>query len=275
MQMQVKTYKPKTPAQRHKTGIVFGQLTKTKPEKRLTLPHRQKAGRSAGQVAIRGRGGGAKRLYRKIDFARDKKDIEAQVSAIEYDPNRSARLALLTYHDGEKRYILQPVGLSVGDEVIASKDAEIKIGNALPLFKIPVGMPIHNIELVPGKGGQIIRSAGGQAFIIAKEDSYAHIKLPSGEIRKIHIDCFATIGQVANVDWKNIKLGKAGRKRLLGKRPKVRGVAMSPESHPHGGGEGRSGIGMPSPKSPWGKPTMGKKTRRKKYSDKFILQRRK
>jgi len=274
MQIQIKSYKPITPGQRHKTGLVFG-LTKTKPEKGLTLPRPQKAGRSAGRIAVRGRGGGAKKLYRKIDFKRDKKDIEAQVSAIEYDPNRSANIALLTYSDGEKRYILAPKELSVGDKVIASKDAEIKVGNTLPLTKIPIGMPIHNIELMPGKGGQIIRSAGGQAFVMAKENSYAHIKLPSGEIRKIHIGCFATIGQISNVDWKNIKLGKAGRKRLLGRRPKVRGVAMSPRDHPHGGGEGRSGIGMPSPKSPWGKKTLGKRTRRKKYSDKFIIQRRK
>ncbi|OGD85728.1 50S ribosomal protein L2 [Candidatus Curtissbacteria bacterium RBG_16_39_7] len=275
MQTQIKFYKPTTPGQRHKTGLVFGELTKTKPEKRLTSPLTQKGVRSGGQVTVRGRGGGVKRLYRVIDFKRDKKDIEAKVSAIEYDPNRSANLALLTYRDGEKRYILQPVGLSVGDKVIASKDAEIKAGDALPISKIPVGVPIHNIELTPSKGGQIIRSAGGQAFVMSKENSYAHVKLPSGEIRRIHISCWATIGQVSNVEWKNIKLGKAGRSRLLGRRPKVRGVAMSPRDHPHGGGEGRSGIGMPSPKSPWGKKTLGKKTRRKKYSDKFIVARRK
>jgi len=275
MQAQLKTYKPKTPALRHKTSLIFDELVKTKPVKKLISPNVKTGGRSAGQVTVRGRGGGAKRLYRKIDFKRDKKDIEACVSAIEYDPNRSANIALLTYRDGEKRYILQPVGLSVGDKVIASNDAEIKVGNALPLSRIPIGMPIHNIELFPGRGGQIVRSAGAQAQIVAKEDSYAHIKLPSGEVRKIHMDCFATIGQISNVDWKNIKSGKAGRTRLLGRRPKVRGVAMSPESHPHGGGEGRSGIGMPSPKSPWGKKTLGKKTRRKKYSDKFIISPRK
>jgi len=274
MKTQIKNYKPTTPAQRHKTSLVSG-LTKTVPEKSLTSPRKQKSGRSAGRVAIRGRGGGAKRLYRKIDFKRDKKDIEAQVSALEYDPNRSANIALLTYADGEKRYILAPKELSVGEKVIASKDAEIKSGNALPLAKIPIGVPIHNIELTPGKGGQLVRSAGSQALIMAKEDSYAHVKMASGEVRKILLDCWATIGQVSREDWKRIKRGKAGSKRYLGKKPKVRGVAMDPRSHPHGGGEGKSGIGMPSPKSPWGKKTLGKKTRRKKYSDKFILQRRK
>lgn len=274
--MPLKTYKPITPSLRHKTGLSFVELTKVEPEKSLTLPKKQKAGRSGGKVSVRGRGGGAKRLYRIIDFKRDKKNIEAYVSAIEYDPNRSANLALLTYLDGEKRYILAPEGLRVGEKVMAAESAEIKLGNALPLLKIPVGTPIHNIELYPQKGGKIVRGAGSQATIMSKEGAYAQVKLPSGEIRKIHIACYATIGQVGNVDWKNIKIGKAGRTRWFGRRPKVRGVAMDPASHPHGGGEGKSGIGMPSPKSPWGKKTLGKKTRKRgKPSNKWIVKRRK
>lgn len=274
--MPLKAYKPVTPSLRHKTSMNFAELTKVEPEKSLTLPKKQKAGRSGGKVSVRGRGGGAKKLYRLIDFNRDKKDIEAQVSAIEYDPNRSANLALLTYSDGEKRYILAPEGLKVGEKVMASESAEIKVGNALPLRKIPVGTSIHNIELYPGKGGKIVRGAGAQATIMSKEGSYAQVRLPSGEIRKIHIDCYGTIGQVGNVDWKNIKIGKAGRTRWFGRRPKVRGVAMDPGSHPHGGGEGRSGIGMPSPKSPWGWRTLGRRTRKRgKPSDRFILKRRK
>lgn len=272
--MALQTYKPITSGLRFKSRIKFN-LSKKRPEKSLTLPLSKKGGRSFGRVAVRGRGGGAKKLLRIIDFRRDKRDIEAKVAAIEYDPVRSANIALLVYPDGEKRYILAPEGLKIGEKVEASKNAQVKPGNCLPLAAIPIGIPIHNIELIPGSGGQIVRSAGTAATILAKEGNYVQIRLPSKEIRKVHTSCFATIGQVGNLDWKNIKLGKAGAKRFLGRRPKVRGVAMDPASHPHGGGEGRSGIGMPSPKSPWGKPTLGKKTRKKKLSDKYIVQRRK
>lgn len=237
----------------------------------------KKSGRdSAGHVSIRHQGGRQKRFLRIIDWKRDKYDTPAQVSAIEYDPNRTANLALLKYPDGENRYILCPEGLMVGDAVVSGLKAEIKLGNALPLGLVPVGTIVHNVELHPGRGGQIIRSAGSGAQIVAHEGGYSHLKLASGEVRKINSQGFATVGQVGNIDWKNVKMGKAGRKRHMGIRPTVRGVAQNPRSHPHGGGEGRSGIGMPSPKSPWGRPTLGKKTRsRKKYSDKYILKRRK
>lgn len=275
--MTLKKLTGTTPSRRFATGLTFEEISKTEPEKRLITILPAKAGRdTGGKISVRGRGGREKRFWRKIDFKRDKLDIWARVTAIEYDPNRTANIALLTYQDGEKRYILCPEGLKIGDTVMASLETEIKTGNALPLGKIPVGTPVHNVELVPGCGGQLLRSAGTLATVVAKEEGFVHLKLPSGEIRKIPGVCFATVGQVGNVDWKNIHWGKAGRARHRGKRPKVRGVAQNPSSHPHGGGEGRSGIGMPSPKSPWGKPTLGKKTRkRKKYSDKYILKRRK
>lgn len=273
--MALRIFKPITPGQRFKTSLIFDDITKTKPEKSLVRALIKTPGRSLGQVTVRGKGGGVKRNLRIIDFKRDKKDIPARVAAIEYDPNRSANIALLHFADGEKRYILAPVGLKVGDEVIASEKAPIKPGNALPLAKMPIGTTVHNIELVPGAGGQIVRSAGVGAIIAAREGDYVHLKLPSKEVRKFHGSCFATIGQIGNLDWKNISIGKAGRARYLGKRPKVRGVAMDPASHPHGGGEGRSGTGM-HPKTPWGKPAMGKKTRNpNKPSSKFILERRK
>ncbi len=252
-------------------------ITKTEPEKSLIRILKKKAGRaSAGKLAVRHQAGREKRYMREVDFKREKIGVPAQVLAFEYDPNRSANLALLNYQDGEKRYILAPEGLKVGDEVVSGSEVEVKIGNHLPLAKIPIGTPIHNFELTPGKGGQIIRSAGSFATILAKEEEFAVVKLPSGETRKIPLLCFATIGQVSGLSWKIRKLGKAGRKRHMGIKPTVRGTAQNPHSHPHGGGEGRSGIGMPGPKSPWGKPTLGKRTRKKKkYSDKLIINRRK
>jgi large subunit ribosomal protein L2 len=258
------------------TGATFEEITKKKPEKSLLKPLKKKAGRgNKGRISVRHRGGGAKRMYRIIDFKRDKLGIRGGVAAIEYDPNRSARIALIHYDDGEKRYILAPLGLKVGDTIMAGSDAEIKMGNALPLKLIPTGTEIHNIELHRGKGGQLVRSAGGVARLMAKEDSYALVRMPSGEIRRIHIECFATIGQVGNVDHQHINLGKAGRKRHLGLRPTVRGSAMTPRDHPHGGGEGRSPIGLPGPKTPWGKPALGYRTRRNKVTDKMIVKRRK
>ena len=274
--MPLKAYKPTSPGRRGMTGATFEEITKTKPEKSLLKPLKKKAGRSnQGRITVRHRGGGAKRMYRIIDFKRDKLGIPGEVAAIEYDPNRSARLALIHYADGEKRYILAPLGLKVADTIMAGSDAELKIGNALPLKLIPTGTAIHNIELHRGKGGQLVRGAGGVAQLMAKEDSYALVRMPSGEIRRIHIECFATIGQVGNVDHQHIKLGKAGRKRHLGIRSTVRGSAMSPGDHPHGGGEGRSPIGLPGPKTPWGKPAMGYTTRRNKLTDSMIVKRRK
>jgi len=272
----LKVYKPTSPGRRGMTGATFEEITKTKPEKSLLRPLKKKAGRSnQGRITVRHRGGGAKRMYRVIDFKRDKLGIPGEVAAIEYDPNRSARLALIQYADGEKRYILAPLGLEVGYTITAGSDAEMKIGNALPLKSIPTGTAIHNIELHRGKGGQLVRSAGGGGQLMAKEGSYALVRMPSGEIRRIHIECFATIGQVGNVDHRHIKLGKAGRKRHLGIRSTVRGSAMSPRDHPHGGGEGRSPIGLPGPKTPWGKPAMGYTTRRNKLTDSMIVKRRK
>jgi large subunit ribosomal protein L2 len=257
------------------TGATFEEITKTKPEKSLVLPLKKRAGRnSQGRITVRHRGGGAKRRLRIIDFKRDKIGVPGKVKAIEYDPNRSARIALIYYADGDKRYILAPQGLKVGDTVKAGEDAEIKPGNALPLKNIPSGTLIHNIEMQPGKGGQMVRSAGNAAQIVALEGDYALLRLPSGESRRIRSSCFATIGQVGNVDHQGIKLGKAGRKRWLGWRPTVRGSAMTPRDHPHGGGEGRSPIGMPGPKTPWGKPALGYKTRKPKASDKLIVKRR-
>lgn len=273
--MGVKKFKPTTPGRRFATVSSFDELTKARPERSLLKPLRGRAGRNnMGRVTVRHQGGGHKRQYRVVDFKRDKDGVPAKVAGIEYDPNRSARLALLQYADGEKRYILAPLGLNVGDVVTSGPEAEIRPGNALPLRTIPAGTVVHNIELVPSRGGQMVRSAGGGAQIMAKEGAFAHLRLPSGEVRLVPIDCRATVGQVGNVDHEAIKLGKAGRKRWLGIRPSVRGVAMDPASHPHGGGEGRSPIGMPGPVSPWGKPTLGYRTRKVKRSDALIGNRR-
>ena len=274
--MAVKVYNPTSPGQRGRTDPTFDEITRTEPERSLLRPLHRKAGRNVhGRITVRHRGGGHKRKYRLIDFKRDKKGIPAVVDSIEYDPNRSARIALLVYGDGEKRYIIAPLGLQVGDRVMSGADAEIETGNALPLERIPTGTMVHNVELTPGKGGQIARSAGTSAQVIAKEGKYVTVRLPSGEVRQFQRRCMATIGQVGNVEHGNIKLGKAGRKRWRGWRPTVRGSVMSPRDHPHGGGEGRVGIGMPSPKTPWGQKTMGKKTRsRSKKSDKYIVRRR-
>jgi large subunit ribosomal protein L2 len=273
--MAVKIYKPTTPGLRGMTGYTFDEISKSEPERSLIQAPRKNAGRnSLGRITVRHRGGGNRRLIRMVDYKRDKLDIAARVAAIEYDPNRTSRLALLYYIDGEKRYMIAPVGLKVGDMVVSGTQAEIRVGNALPLASIPVGTTIHNIELQPGKGGQMVRSAGGSAQLLAKEGEYAQVRLPSGEVRLIRQVCYATIGQIGNTEHSNIKLGKAGRKRHMGIRPTVRGTAMSPRDHPHGGGEGRQPTGMPSPKSPWGKPTRGYRTRRNKRSDQFIVRRR-
>jgi large subunit ribosomal protein L2 len=257
------------------TGHTFEEITKSYPEPSLILPRRKRGGRNVhGRITVRHRGGGHRRHIRIVDFKRDKREIPARVAAIEYDPNRTARLALLHYVDGEKRYIIAPLDLKVGDVVLAGPDAEIRPGNSLPISNIPIGTLIHNVELKEGRGGQMVRSAGTAAQLMAKEGDYAHIRLPSGEVRLVRQKCYATIGQVGNLDNSNIKLGKAGRKRHLGIRPTVRGSAMSPRDHPHGGGEGRSPIGLPGPKSPWGKPTLGKKTRRNKQTGKYIVRRR-
>jgi large subunit ribosomal protein L2 len=257
------------------TGYTFEEITKSKPERSLVVPLRKRGGRNVhGRITVRHRGGGHRRNIRVVDFKRDKLGIPAKVAAIEYDPNRTARLALLHYTDGEKRYILAPLGVRVGDSVISGPKAEIRPGNALPISSIPVGTVIHNIELRVGKGGQLVRSAGGAAQLLAKEGDFAQIRMPSGEVRLVHQVCYATIGQIGNVDHGNIKLGKAGRKRRIGFRPTVRGSAMSPRDHPHGGGEGRQPIGLPGPKSPWGKPTLGYRTRRNKKTEKYIVRRR-
>jgi len=274
--MGIKKMKPTSPGMRFTSYPDFAEITKEEPEKSLVISLKKKGGRnSGGRVTVRHRGGGHKRLYRIIDFKRDKDDIPAKVVAIEYDPNRSARIALLSYVDGEKRYIIAPVGVEVGDILMSGKNAEIRPGNSLPLANIPVGTFIHNIELKIGKGGQIARSAGASAQLMAKEGTYAHVRMPSGEVRLIDLRCRATIGQVGNLDHINISIGKAGRSRHLGRRPKVRGVAMNPIDHPHGGGEGKTGTGG-TPVTPWGKPTKGYKTRKpRKQSDKFIVKRRK
>jgi large subunit ribosomal protein L2 len=257
------------------TGHTFEEITKSKPERSLTEALRKRGGRNnQGKITIRHRGGGHRRRYRLIDFKRTKFDCKATVTAIEYDPNRSARIALVQYEDGVKSYILAPLGLKVGDVIGNGPMAVLRPGNAMAIMDIPLGTQIHNIELQPGKGGQMARSAGVSAQLMAKEGTYAQVRLPSGEVRLVHERCMATIGQVGNVDHGNIKLGKAGRSRWMGRRPAVRGVAMDPNSHPHGGGEGRSGIGMPSPKTPWGKPALGAKTRRNKRTNKFIVRRR-
>ncbi len=273
--MGIKKYKPTSPGRRGMTGSTFEEITRAKPHRPLVRGMRKRAGRNNyGRVTVRHRGGGHRRRYRVIDFKRDKVGIPAKVESIEYDPNRSARIALLLYADGERRYIIAPLGLRVGDSVMSGPEAELRTGNALPIRNIPVGSQIHNIELEPGRGGQLARSAGVSAQLLAKEGKYAQVRLPSGEVRRIHQDCMATLGQVGNTDHGNIKLGKAGRKRWMGWRPTVRGSAMDPASHPHGGGEGRSPIGMPGPKTPWGKPAMGVKTRRNKRTDRFIVRRR-
>lgn len=274
--MALKIYKPTSPGRRGMTGAGFEELTKKRPEKSLLVPLKKKAGRNnQGRITVRHRGGGAKRMLRIIDFKRGKIGIPGTVAAIEYDPNRSAHIALIQYSDKEKRYILAPLGLKVGDAIMSGPDAEVKQGNALPLRAIPIGTLIHNVELQRGRGGQIVRSAGAVAQLMAKEDGHVLVRLPSGELRRIHGECTATIGQVGNIDHSNITLGKAGRTRWLGRRPTVRGSAMTPRDHPHGGGEGRAPIGLPGPKTPWGKPAFGVKTRRRTVSDKMIVKRRK
>lgn len=274
--MAIKSYKPTTPSRREMTVTDYSTLSKVAPEKSLLEPLKKKSGRNSyGRITVRHRGGGNRRKYRVIDFKRDKFDMNATVLTIEYDPNRSAHIALLQYEDGEKRYILAPNGLSVGDVVRSGADADIKPGNALPLQNIPVGTFIHNIELYPGKGAQLVRAAGNMAQLMAREGSHALIRLPSGELRKVPINCIATIGQVGNIDHENVNVGKAGRKRHMGWRPTVRGSVMNPCDHPHGGGEGKSPIGLPGPVTPWGKPALGYKTRAKHHrSDKFIVKRR-
>ena len=271
--MAIKKFKPTSPARRFMTVSAFDEITKTTPERSLLEPLKKHAGRNSyGRITVRHHGGGNKQKYRIIDFKRNKFDMPATVIGIEYDPNRSANIALLQYEDGEKRYIIAPLGLTDGDVVISSASADIKPGNALPISSIPVGTLIHNIELSPGKGGQLVRSAGNSAQLMAKEGEYAQVRLPSGEVRMVRINCIATIGQVGNIDHENISIGKAGRKRHMGIRPTVRGVVMNPNDHPHGGGEGKSPIGMPSPVTPWGKPALGLKTRKKnKQSNKFIV----
>jgi len=273
--MAVKTYKPVTPSLRNMTGYTFEEVTKKSPERSLIRSKNKHGGRNAyGRITVRHRGGGNRRNIRIVDFKREKHGIAARVSAIEYDPNRTARLALLHYADGEKRYIIAPLDVKVGDMIMSGPTAEVRPGNCMPISNIPVGTLVHNVELQIGKGGQIVRSAGSAAQLLAKEGDYAQVRMPSGEVRLIRQVCYATIGQVGNVDHSNIKLGKAGRKRHLGVRPAVRGTAMSPRDHPHGGGEGRQPVGMPGPKSPWGKPTRGYKTRRNKKTDQYIVRRR-
>lgn len=274
--MALKIYRPTSPGRRGMVGADFSEITKSKPEKSLLLPLKKKAGRSnQGRITVRHRGGGAKRRFRIIDFKRNKFGIPGKVASVEYDPNRSSNIALIYYADGEKRYILAPLGLKVGATISSGKDAEVKPGNALPLKLIPPGTAVHNIELYRGRGGQMVRSAGVSAQVMAKEAGYTLVRLPSGELRRVDGECLATVGQVGNINHSNINLGKAGRKRLMGWRPQVRGSAMSPRDHPHGGGEGRSPIGHPGPKTPWGKPALGYRTRRNKRSNRLILRRRK
>ncbi len=274
--MAVKKFRPTTPSRRNMTMATFEEITTDVPEKSLLVSKTKSGGRNAqGKITVRHRGGGAKQKYRIIDFKRRKDGIPAKVATIEYDPNRSAYIALVVYADGEKRYIIAPVGLKVGDVIVSGPDADIKVGNTLPIANIPVGSVIHNIELQVGKGAQLVRSAGSSAQLMAKEGEYAQVRLPSGEVRYVRINCRATIGTVSNLTHEIVKIGKAGRKRHLGFRPTVRGSVMNPNDHPHGGGEGKSPIGHPSPLTPWGKPALGYKTRKtKKYSDKFIVKRR-
>jgi large subunit ribosomal protein L2 len=274
--MGIKIYSPYTPSRRHMTGSDFSEITKTKPEKTLLVSLKKKAGRNnQGKITVRHRGGGSRRKYRIIDFKRRKDDIPATVASIEYDPNRTANIALLHYADGEKSYILAPNGLTVGMKLMNGENAEVKLGNCIPIKNIPVGTEIHNIELYPGKGGQLVRAAGNSAQLMAKEGKYATVRLPSGEMRMVPLNCRATIGQVGNIDHELINIGKAGRKRHMGIRPTVRGSAMNPNDHPHGGGEGKAGIGRPGPVTPWGKPALGLKTRKtNKKSNKLIVRRR-
>ena len=273
--MALKVYRPTSPGRRAMSGYTFEEITKDKPEKSLLVSRKNQAGRNnRGIITVRHQGGGAKHLIREIDFKRDKIGIPGKVAAIEYDPNRSARIALIFYTDGEKRYILAPIGLNVKDTIMAGETAEIRPGNALPMRLIPTGTMIHNIELIKGRGGKMVRSAGNAAQLLAKEGDHVHVRLPSGEMRLVRAECMATIGQVGNLEHSTISLGKAGRRRNMGIRPSVRGSAMTPRDHPHGGGEGRTPIGMPGPKTPWGKPALGHKTRDKKYSDRLIIRRR-
>ncbi len=274
--MAIKKYKPTTPSRRFMTVSAFEEIDKVKPEKSLLAHIKKNAGRNSyGRITVRHRGGGAKQKYRIIDFKRDKDNMAATVLSIEYDPNRTANIALLQYEDGEKRYILAPLGLKKGDSVISGDGADIITGNAMQIKNIPVGTLIHNIELYPGRGGQLVRSAGNSAQLMAKDEKYAQVRLPSGEVRMIRMDCKATIGQIGNIDHENISIGKAGRKRHMGWRPTVRGSVMNPCDHPHGGGEGKSPVGRPSPVTPWGKPALGLKTRKtKNATDKFIVKRR-
>ncbi len=274
--MAIKSFKPTTPSRRNMSVIDYSGLSKVEPEKSLLAPLNKKSGRNSyGRITVRHRGGGNRRKYRLIDFKRQKFDISGKVLTLEYDPNRSAHIALIQYEDGEKRYIIAPNGLKVGDTILAGKDADIKPGNALPLENIPTGTFIHNVELYPGKGAQLARAAGNMAQLMAKEGRLALLRLPSGELRNVPINCMATIGQVGNLDHENVKIGKAGRKRNMGIRPTVRGSVMNPNDHPHGGGEGKSPVGRPGPVTPWGKPALGYKTRKKhKSSDKFIVRRR-
>lgn len=274
--MGIKKYNPTTPGLRGMTVSTFEEITKSEPEKSLTVALKKHAGRNArGKITVRHRGGGGKAKYRLIDFKRDKDGIPGKVASIEYDPNRSANIALIHYRDGEKRYIIAPEQLKVGQLIESGPEADIQIGNALPLANIPVGTMIHNIEMKPGKGAQMVRAAGNGAQLMAKEDGFAQVRLPSGEVRKVRLTCRATIGEVGNADHQNINIGKAGRKRHMGIRPTVRGSVMNPNDHPHGGGEGKAGIGRVSPVTPWGKPALGLKTRkRKKPSDKYIMKRR-
>ena len=273
--MALKQYKPTSPGRRGMSGFTFDEVTRRKPEKSLLAPLTRQGGRNnQGRITVRHQGGGAKRQLRLIDFKRDKWGVPGKVVSIEYDPNRSARIALIHYRDGDKRYILAPAGLQVGDAVESGPNAEVKLGNALPLRNIPTGTTIHNIELTVGRGGQLVRGAGTAAQLMAKEERYSLVRLPSGEMRRLPSDCMATIGQLGNVENNIIKLGKAGRSRQMGRRPQVRGAAMNPRDHPHGGGEGKAPVGMPGPKTPWGKPAMGYRTRGKKPSDKYIVRRR-
>ncbi|HMO52975.1 MAG TPA: 50S ribosomal protein L2 [Tepidiformaceae bacterium] len=274
--MPIKQYKPTSPGRRNASGATYSEITKKTPEKSLTVSLKGKAaGRNnQGRITVRHRGGGNRRLYRIIDWKRDKPGVPAKVVAIEYDPNRTARIALLQYADGEKRYIVAPNGLTVGAAIMSGPEAEIRVGNSLPLANIPTGTQVHNIELTPGRGGQIVRSAGTSAQLMAKEGDYALLRMPSGEMRRVLITCVATVGQVGNVEHSLVKLGKAGRTRHRGRRPQVRGAVMNPRDHPHGGGEGRAPVGMPGPKTPWGKPTLGYRTRNNKRTDKLIVRRR-
>lgn len=273
--MPVKKFKPTSPGRRGMSGHTFEEITRSTPEPTLLVPKKKRGGRNnQGRITVRHQGGGNRRHIRVLDFKRNKHDIPAKVASVEYDPNRSARIALLNYADGEKRYIVAPLGLTVGDTVVSGSNAEIHPGNSLPLSNIPLGTMIHNIEIKEGRGGQLVRAAGASAQLLGKEGAYAALRLPSGEVRRVRQTCYATIGEVGNPDHSNIKLGKAGRKRHKGVRPTVRGSAMSPRDHPHGGGEGRQPIGLPGPKSPWGKPTLGKKTRRNKQTEKYIIRHR-